>query len=388
MTLDSGYDAIYGAWRADPVGWWEVAAAGIDWERRWDLAFDAGSGPYGRWLPGAVLNTSANCLDRHVDAGDGEQTAVIWDSPMAGVIEHLSYREIARPDREARRRAGGAGRGEGRSRHRLHAHGAGRGRRDVGLRTARRGALRRVWRVRRAGAGQAHRRRQAPGRHLGLVRPRTQPHRRVQAVVGPGDRDERRAPAIMPHPTAPDARGADVARAGPRPRGGDRSSRPPSSRPSGRGGSALRPLHVRHDGQAEGRRARQWRPCRGAAQLDRHGIRAEARRRDLDRIRRRLGRGPQLHRLRSASRRTHHGRLRGQAGRHARSRRVLAGVRAAPGQRAVHGADRAARHSAAGSGRTVRPRARPVEPTGALPPPGNAAIRRHPPGSADCSTVP
>ncbi len=94
MTLDSGYDAIYGAWRADPAGWWEAAAARIEWERRWDRVFDAGAGPYGRWLPGAILNTSVNCLDRHVEAGRGEQAAIIWDSPMAGMIEHISYREV------------------------------------------------------------------------------------------------------------------------------------------------------------------------------------------------------------------------------------------------------------------------------------------------------
>ena len=52
----------------------------------------------------------------------------------------------------------------------------------------------------------------------------------------------------------------------------------------------------------------------------------------LDRVRRRLGRRPLLHRLRAAARRRDDGALRGQAGRHAGRRRVLAGGRRAPGQ--------------------------------------------------------
>ena len=66
-----------------------------------------------------------------------------------------------------------------------------------------------------------------------------------------------------------------------------------------------------------------------------------ARRRGLvDRLRRRLGRRPLLHRLRAADRRRDHGALRGQAGRHAGRRRVLAGDRRARRRGAVHRADR------------------------------------------------
>ena len=90
----SGYAEAYAAWRADPEGWWEAVAEGIAWERRWDRVFDAASGPYGRWFPGAALNTCFNCVDRHVLAGRGEQAALIWDSPMTGRIETFTYRQL------------------------------------------------------------------------------------------------------------------------------------------------------------------------------------------------------------------------------------------------------------------------------------------------------
>jgi propionyl-CoA synthetase len=90
----SGYAEAYAAWHTDPEAWWAVVAEGITWERRWDRVFDPSIGPYGRWFPGAMLNTCFNCVDRHVLAGRGEQAALIWDSPMTGRIETLTYRQM------------------------------------------------------------------------------------------------------------------------------------------------------------------------------------------------------------------------------------------------------------------------------------------------------
>src|SRR5579883_953353 len=89
-----GYAEAYAAWRANPEAWWAAVAEGISWGRRWDRVFDASAGPYGRWFPGATLNTCFNCIDRHVLAGRGEQPALIWDSAMTGRIETFSYRQM------------------------------------------------------------------------------------------------------------------------------------------------------------------------------------------------------------------------------------------------------------------------------------------------------
>ncbi len=53
-----------------------------------------------------MLNTSYNCLDRHVDAGRGEQTALIWDSAMTGQVVRFTYAELRDADRQTGRRAG------------------------------------------------------------------------------------------------------------------------------------------------------------------------------------------------------------------------------------------------------------------------------------------
>ena len=96
----SRYAEVYAAWQRDPEAWWAERAQGIDWERRWDRVFDPALGNFGQWFAGARLNTCHNCLDRHVHNGRAEQTALIWDSPMTGRIEHFTYRQLR--DRTAR----------------------------------------------------------------------------------------------------------------------------------------------------------------------------------------------------------------------------------------------------------------------------------------------
>ena len=87
----SDYPRLYTQWREAPEAYWAQAAELIDWDKAPERIFDGARGPYGTWFPDAWLNTSYNCLDRHVAAGRGANTALIWDSPMEGRIEHITY---------------------------------------------------------------------------------------------------------------------------------------------------------------------------------------------------------------------------------------------------------------------------------------------------------
>jgi propionyl-CoA synthetase len=91
---DESYANAHETALTDPELWWSRAAAGVGWDRPSDRVFDPASGPYGRWFPGGMLNTAFNCLDRHVAAGRGGQTALIWDSAMEGVIRHITYAQM------------------------------------------------------------------------------------------------------------------------------------------------------------------------------------------------------------------------------------------------------------------------------------------------------
>jgi propionyl-CoA synthetase len=98
----SDYAALYEQWLDAPETYWADCAKLIDWDLAPARIFDPASGPYGAWFPGARLNTSYNCLDRHVKAGRGEQVALIWDSPMADRLEHVTYAQaLARVEKIA-----------------------------------------------------------------------------------------------------------------------------------------------------------------------------------------------------------------------------------------------------------------------------------------------
>ncbi|HLJ72549.1 MAG TPA: AMP-binding protein, partial [Roseiarcus sp.] len=92
--MPSRYDRVYAEWRADPQAFWAKAAQEIDWISPPRRIFDAEAGVYGRWFPDATCNTCFNALDRHVAAGRGEQTAIIYDSPVTGAKRRISYAEL------------------------------------------------------------------------------------------------------------------------------------------------------------------------------------------------------------------------------------------------------------------------------------------------------
>jgi len=73
---------------------WAEAAAGIDWETRWDRVLDDSNAPMYRWFPGGRLNTCYNAVDRHAENGRGDQAAIIYDSPVTGTQRRISYGEL------------------------------------------------------------------------------------------------------------------------------------------------------------------------------------------------------------------------------------------------------------------------------------------------------
>ena len=78
----------------DPEGFWAEAAEQISWVRRWDSVLDDSNPPFHRWFAGAQVNTCYNAVDRHVEAGRGQQPALIYDSPVTGTTATLTYADL------------------------------------------------------------------------------------------------------------------------------------------------------------------------------------------------------------------------------------------------------------------------------------------------------
>ena len=91
--LMSRYHEVYAGWKADPEGFWADAARDIDWIKPWDKVFDKVDG-LDRWFVGAECNTCWNCVDRHVEAGRGDQAAIIYDSPITGAKRTYTYAQL------------------------------------------------------------------------------------------------------------------------------------------------------------------------------------------------------------------------------------------------------------------------------------------------------
>ncbi len=90
----SGYRQTYEQWLADPQAFWAEAAREISWTKAPERIFDPDAGVYGRWFPDARVNACYNAIDRHVEAGRGDQAAIYYDSPLTGSKRTISYREL------------------------------------------------------------------------------------------------------------------------------------------------------------------------------------------------------------------------------------------------------------------------------------------------------
>jgi acetyl-CoA synthetase len=106
-----GYDGLVAAAAADLPGYYEqlVRALGLRWDEPWTSVLDLSRGvPFARWFPGAGFNATANCVDRHVDAGRGGDEALVWEGED-GAVRRSSFAEL----RDAVARLGAALRARG-----------------------------------------------------------------------------------------------------------------------------------------------------------------------------------------------------------------------------------------------------------------------------------
>ncbi|GII21829.1 propionyl-CoA synthetase [Planosporangium mesophilum] len=90
----NGYRQAHGQSISDPEEFWGQATKGLDWSRPPSRVLDRSREPFFRWFPDGELNTCHNALDRHVDSGAGDRTALIYDSPVTGTVRTYTYRQL------------------------------------------------------------------------------------------------------------------------------------------------------------------------------------------------------------------------------------------------------------------------------------------------------
>ncbi|HEX4743744.1 MAG TPA: acetate--CoA ligase, partial [Candidatus Limnocylindria bacterium] len=78
--------------RQDPDGFWARAAEQLPWTQRWEKVLDW-QPPTFRWFVGARTNLARNCVDRHIEAGNGARTALITENER-GERRSFTYDEL------------------------------------------------------------------------------------------------------------------------------------------------------------------------------------------------------------------------------------------------------------------------------------------------------
>lgn len=88
------YKKIYQSWKEDQLKFWQKQSEGIDWEKKPQKILDDSNLPFYKWFPDGRLNTCYNAIDRHVLSGKGNQTAIIYDSPVTNIKKKISYKQL------------------------------------------------------------------------------------------------------------------------------------------------------------------------------------------------------------------------------------------------------------------------------------------------------
>src|SRR5947209_3671474 len=77
----------------DRLGFWAEQARRLTWTQEWDEVLDWSNPPFAQWFVGGKLNVAYNCLDRHVEAGHGDQVAYHWEGEP-GDTRTITYAEL------------------------------------------------------------------------------------------------------------------------------------------------------------------------------------------------------------------------------------------------------------------------------------------------------
>jgi propionyl-CoA synthetase len=92
--MSNAYEIAHKRSLEDPEGFWGEAAENCHWYKKWDKVLDDSNKPFYRWFVGGEINTCYNALDYHIENGRGDQTALIYDSPVTNTIKKYTYKEL------------------------------------------------------------------------------------------------------------------------------------------------------------------------------------------------------------------------------------------------------------------------------------------------------
>ncbi len=86
------YQALAAEAERDYEGFWaRLARETLSWHKPFTKVLDETRAPFYTWFEDGELNASYNCLDRHVEAGRGNENAIIFEADD-GTVTNITIR--------------------------------------------------------------------------------------------------------------------------------------------------------------------------------------------------------------------------------------------------------------------------------------------------------
>ncbi len=90
----AAYHALVAEAEADHEAYWgRLAREFVSWKTPFTQVLDSSEAPFFKWFADGTLNVSHNCLDRNIERGLGDKTALIFEADD-GAVTKVSYREL------------------------------------------------------------------------------------------------------------------------------------------------------------------------------------------------------------------------------------------------------------------------------------------------------
>ncbi len=89
-----GYNALCAEAERDYPGYWaRLARELVSWKTPFTQVLDESNAPFFKWFADGTLNVSYNCLDRNVEKGLGDKTAIIFEAD-GGQVTKVTYKDL------------------------------------------------------------------------------------------------------------------------------------------------------------------------------------------------------------------------------------------------------------------------------------------------------
>jgi acetyl-CoA synthetase len=87
-------DELYRQAAQDRLAFWAAQANRLSWETPFSQVLDWSAAPFAKWFTDGKLNVTYNCVDRHVEAGNGDRVAIHWEGERIGEGRTLTYSDL------------------------------------------------------------------------------------------------------------------------------------------------------------------------------------------------------------------------------------------------------------------------------------------------------